>query len=186
MPLFPPVNRNEHSMPDKDYFAVSGSYSTTLSATTPSAVCTYTFALPPMSSSPSTRWEIGSESNTGSTWATPSESVTVRVSSRYPVASVSSMAFSKSVSSRISFSRPCRQTIRCPSPLSRPPCRFRPSYSSSPLVYVSHVACRMNPYPHRGTDAKSVIPHVCRHTLPPKGAEPVSGIENMRRHDNCA
>lgn len=78
MPLFPPVNRNEHSMPDKDYFAVSGSYSTTLSATTPSAVCTYTFALPPMSSSPSTRWEIGSESNTGSTWATPSESVTVR------------------------------------------------------------------------------------------------------------
>ena len=75
-----------------------GLYSTTLRATTPALVCTNTLALPPTASKPSTRCEIGSESSTGSTCATPSASVTVSVLSKYPEASVSSMALSNSVS----------------------------------------------------------------------------------------
>lgn len=75
-----------------------GLYSTTLRATTPALVCTNTLALPPTASKPSTRCEIGSESSTGSTCATPFVSVTVSVSSKYPEASVSSMALSNSVS----------------------------------------------------------------------------------------
>lgn len=84
------------------YSSSLGLYSTTLRATTPALVCTNTLALPPTASKPSTKCEIGSESSTGSTCATPSASVTVSVSSKYPEASVSSMALSNSASLLIS------------------------------------------------------------------------------------